>query len=221
LVSKQFFFSCVFVLFTLISLGQEVQNNTQEIDSITTDLKKENNITFDTLIPKKRGLNPLAPAKAGFYSAVVPGLGQIYNKRYWKAPIAWLLIGGGIYGYTYYDGKYREFRTAFKRRKVGFTDDEFYDTRLEPGEVTTRTTPEIDDQRLERLQNDRQNDRDRTLLLTIVFYALNVVDANVDAHLKQFNIDDDLGINLDFQPYLEVNPITNDPNYGMAIIVKF
>jgi len=221
LASKNFSFTLILALFVFLSWGQEEKIDAPEIDSLETNMKKEGILIADSLVAKRKVLNPLAPAKAGFYSAVIPGLGQIYNKRYWKAPIAWALIGGGIYGYTFYDGRYKAFRTAFKRRKAGFTDDEFYDLRLEPGEVTTRTTPEIDDQRLERLQNDRQSDRDLTLLVTILFYALNIVDANVDGHLKQFNIDDDLGLDMEFQPYLEVNPITNNPHYGMALVVKF
>ncbi len=221
MVSKRFIISLVFVFSALLSSGQVEENDGTAVDSLKTDLKKEGIVVFDTLVSKKRKLNPLAPAKAGFYSAVLPGLGQIYNKRYWKVPIVWAAVGTGAYAYVNFDNRYKAFRTAFKRRKAGFTDDEFYDLRLEPGEVTTRTTPEIDDQRLERLQNDRQNDRDLALLATIVLYALNIVDANVDAHLKQFNIDDDLGMDMEFQPYLEVNPITTNPHYGMALIVKF
>jgi hypothetical protein len=79
----------------------------------------------DTLLKKKMVMNPLAPSKAAFYSAVLPGLGQIYNKSYWKAPIVWGAIGGGIYMYTTTNDNYQRFRTAFKRRQAGFTDDEF------------------------------------------------------------------------------------------------
>ena len=50
-------------------------------------------------------------------------------------------------------------------------------------------------------------------------YALNIIDANVDAHLKQFNIDEDLS--MDIQPYLDLNPITNNPYYGIAFTIKF
>ena len=219
MASKRLFLSFIFVLFAFTTWSQEENDDAPEVDSLKTNLKKEGLVVIDTLVTKKRGLNPLAPARAGFYSAVVPGLGQIYNKRYWKAPIVWAAIGGGAYAYTFYNGEYDRFRTAFKRRKAGFTDDEFYDLR--PDDGITRTTPEIDDQRLERLQNDNQNSRDLALLATILLYALNVVDANVDAHLKQFNIDDDLGLDMEFQPYLDVNPITNNPNYGLALTINF
>jgi len=64
-----------------------------------------------------------------------------------------------------------------------------------------------------------QRDRDLALAITIGLYILNIVDANVDAHLKQFNVDDNLA--LDFKPFLEYNPVTTDPNYGLGVIVKF
>lgn len=221
MASKQFILSLVFALFGFLGWGQEEEETNTTVDSLKTDLQQDGVILIDSLVSKRKVLNPLAPAKAGFYSAVVPGLGQIYNKKYWKAPIVWGLIGGGVYAYIRFDNEYNSFRTAFKRRRAGFTDDQFYDIGLQPGEVTTRTTPEIDDQRLETLQNDNQKDRDLWLLATILMYGLNIVDANVDAHLKQFNIDDNLSLDMQFHPYLEVNTITNDPHYGMALIVKF
>lgn len=180
-----------------------------EVDSLKTDLKSEGIVVIDTLVAKKRVINPLAPSKAAFYSAVVPGLGQVYNKRYWKVPIVWGLIGVGIYNYKFNDDSYKQLRTAFKRRKAGFL--------INDPEILESTTNET----LERLQNNRQNSRDQALLLTIAMYALNIVDANVDAHLKQFNIDDDLSFDMEFHPYLDLNPITTDPNYGMALTIKF
>ncbi|MGS0527505.1 DUF5683 domain-containing protein [Zobellia nedashkovskayae] len=53
----------------------------------------------------------------------------------------------------------------------------------------------------------------------MALYALNIVDANVDAHLKQFNVDDDLS--FDMEPFLDLDPVTNNPSYGMALIIKF
>lgn len=194
----------------LILSAQEEKPTPTEVDSLKVDLKQEGIIVQDAMVEKVKPINPLAPSKAAFYSAVIPGLGQVYNKKYWKVPLVWGALGAGIYGYTFYDGQYRQWRDIFKRRKAGFFDDEFIDI-----------IPIGDEDRLERLQNDRQNDRDLTLLVTILIYALNIVDANVDAHLKQFNISEDLSWKVDFQPYLEVNPINNDPNYGMALTFKF
>ncbi len=216
---KNLYISVCIGLFVTIGLAQEEKNNDQEVDSLTTDLKQEGLLVIDTLVHKKKEINPLAPSKAAFYSAVLPGLGQVYNKRYWKVPIVYIVLGAGVYSYSFNNNQYRGFRDAFKRRRAGFTDDEFYDLR--PDDGITRTTPEIDDQRLERLQNEFQNNRDLALLVTIIMYALNIVDANVDAHLKQFNIDNDLSLDMELNPYLDLNPITNNPNYGLALTIKF
>ena len=205
------------ILFSIHScFSQEEQETvpTAETDSISSTLAEQGIIINDSVSFKKskKEFNPLAPSKAAFYSAILPGMGQIYNKRYWKAPIAWGLIGGSIYMYTWNNDNYKSFRTAFKRRQAGFTDDEFYD-------LNNGIIPSLDVDDLEYQQERFQSDRDLWLVVAIGMYALNIVDANVDAHLKQFNIDDDLSI--DFEPYFDFNQVTNSPNYGMALIIKF
>ena len=78
---------------------KEQPQQTKEVDSITQTMEGEG-VTFEE-VTKQKSINPLAPSKAAFYSAVLPGLGQIYNKRYWKAPIVWGAIGTGIYVYSF------------------------------------------------------------------------------------------------------------------------
>ncbi len=204
------------ILFIGISSAQEKQPKQTAKDSLKTDLKQEGIVIQDSIFEKRKPMNALAPSKAAFYSAVLPGLGQIYNKRYWKVPIVYAVIGTGVYAYTYNDDLYDRFRTAFKRRQAGFTDDEFYDIN---GDNAAGADPDLDLDDLERQQENYQRDRDLALVITIAMYALNIIDANVDAHLKQFNIDEDLS--MDFRPYLDLNPITNDPNYGIAFTIKF
>ena len=68
----------------------------------------------------------MKPSKATFYSAVLPGLGQAYNKKYWKIPIVYGALATGIYFYNQNDKNYNRYRNAYKRRLAGFTDDEFY-----------------------------------------------------------------------------------------------
>lgn len=210
--------SLIFILlfFNNFCFSQEEQETVpkKETDSLQATLAEQGIIIQDSVSFKKskKEFNPLAPSKAAFYSAILPGMGQIYNKRYWKAPIAWGLIGGSIYMYTFNNDNYQRFRTAFKSRQAGFTDDEFYD-------LNNGIIPSLDVDDLEYQQERFQSDRDLWLVVAIGMYALNIVDANVDAHLKQFNIDDDLSI--DFEPYFDFNQITNSPNYGMALIIKF
>lgn len=213
MINNPFLF--LFFLFLLqVVAAQETETEATPADSLGADLRQKG-ITIEE-VRKMENINPLAPSKAAFYSAVFPGLGQIYNRRYWKVPIVWAAIGTGVYAYIYNDTEYDRFRAAFKRRRAGFIDDEFYDINnsgIVPGE------PDLSDEALQDAQERFQRDRDLALVVTIALYALNIVDANVDAHLKQFNVDENLG--LDIRPYLDYHPVTSDPNYGLALTVKF
>jgi hypothetical protein len=145
--------------------------------------------------------DPLRPSKAAFYSAIVPGLGQTYNKKYWKIPIVYGAMGTSMYFYLNNNKNYHNVRDAYKRRLAGYNDDQFQ---------------YLDDQRLIRAQRFYQRNRDLSLLVTIGFYVLNIVDANVDAHLIQFNV----GEKLSIIPDLQQNDFTK-PNLGLSLNYKF
>lgn len=194
--------------------AQEKEPDPAETDSVKRAVETRG-VVVDRV--EKGPINPLAPSKAAFYSAVLPGLGQIYNKSYWKVPIVWGAIGTGTYVYLYNDDLYDRFRTAFKRRRAGFTDDEFYD--LNPSDDFIPTSPDLSNEALQSAQERYQRDRDLALLITIALYALNIIDANVDAHLKQYNVNEDLSLKV--QPYLETLPVTMGPNYGLSMAIRF
>ncbi len=218
-MNKYLITTIILILFSCYSFAQkenkEVDSTSTQknIDSVKSNLKKKGVVIDGKKIKKKRNINPLAPSKAAFYSAVLPGLGQIYNKRYWKVPIVYAAIGTGIYAYDYNNDLYRRFRVAFKRREAGFLDDEFYNPTGEG------INPNFSLTVLEDKQEDFQEARDLSLVITIALYILNIVDANVDAHLQQFNVSDDLSVN--FKPYLNVDPISTNPNYGMGLTINF
>lgn len=161
---------------------------------------------------RNKALNPLAPSKAAFYSAVFPGLGQIYNKRYWKAPLVYGALGTGIYAYTFNQKQYLRYRNAFKVRRLGFTTDEFYDINKDG------SGPDISDRGLQDAQKSIQSQRDLSLLIAIGLYVLNIIDANVDAHLKQYNISNTLSV--DYRPFLEQNDI-GVTQVGMKMQISF
>lgn len=214
---NNFLITLLFFTFAiLITSAQENDSIPKAKDSLAIDLKEKGIMVEEVVAKNEKSINPLAPSKAAFYSAVLPGLGQVYNKRYWKVPIVYAVIGTGVYAYKYNDDIYNRFRTAFKRREAGFTDDEFYDIN---GDNIEGAEPDLDVDDLERQQENYQRDRDLALVITIAMYALNIIDANVDAHLKQFNINEDLS--MDAHPYLNLDPITNNPNYGFAFTIKF
>lgn len=212
--------SYLFILFCLVfsitfSQENEEEEKTiteQKADSLQTNLAQEG-VVFEEVSYEGVKINPLAPSKAAFYSAILPGLGQIYNKRYWKAPLVWGALGLSIAAYSANNTQYNQVRDAFKRRRAGFTDDEFFDLNGDG------VGPDFSDESLQDAQESTQRNRDLALVIGIALYALNIIDANVDAHLKQYNVDERLGI--DFKPYLNINPINNDPNYGLALVLKF
>ncbi len=158
-------------------------------------------ITNEELLTKtiiKEPYDPLAPSRAAFYSAVIPGLGQAYNKKYWKIPIIYAGIGTSIYFYVNRNQEYNRFRDAYKRRLAGFTDDEFQG---------------IANETLIRAQQREKRNKDVSIAVAVGFYLLNIVDANVDAHLKQYNVSEDLS----FQPNVEFNALNATTNYGFSL----
>ncbi len=174
----------------------------QEADSLS--IKKENGLIIEETAVTKEEYNPLAPAKAAFYSAVLPGLGQAYNKKYWKIPIIYAGMGVGIYFYIQNDEDYDRFRDAYKSRLAGFEDDEFW------GEGEN---PIVSTERLIDAQKDATKNKNLSILVTSIFYLLNIIDANVDAHLRQFNVNEDLSL----EPNFNINPINSQSNYGISL----
>ncbi|UAM98800.1 hypothetical protein K8354_02945 [Polaribacter litorisediminis] len=151
--------------------------------------------------------NPLAPSKAAFYSAIFPGMGQIYNKKYWKAPIVWGALAIPAYYYQINNSDYKRFRTAYKLRKNGLVDEFNINGQLI---VSTET--------LETAQEQLRENRDMSLLTGVILYILQIVEASVNAHLLQFNTDD----NLSFRPSVISNPIRFDaPTVGLKIKYTF
>ena len=150
----------------------------------------------------------LAPARAAFYSAVLPGLGQAHNGKYWKIPIAYAGLGVGIYFYLDNDKQYDRYRSIYKRRLAGFTDDEF---------TTPNGTQRVTDDGLIRAQRFYQRNKELSLLVIAGIYALNIIDANVDAHLQQFNVNEDLSI----RPAVNFNENTGKTGYGLSLNLNF
>ncbi|WP_458627240.1 DUF5683 domain-containing protein [Winogradskyella sp. PC D3.3] len=159
-------------------------------------------IIANTTLEKKE-IDPLRPSKAAFYSAVLPGLGQAYNKKYWKIPIVWGAIGAGVYFYVRNDNQFDRYRDAYKSRLAGYKTDEFYDT--------------ISDDGLVRAQEQFRRNKEMSLLITFGLYALNIIDANIDAHLLQFNVDE----NLSLSPHYQYNEMENTSDLGLTLNFKF
>lgn len=167
----------------------------------------QNEVKFkEVKIDKVQEIDPLGPSRAAFYSAVFPGLGQIYNKSYWKAPIVWGAMGTSIYYYLENNKKYNRFRQAYKRRLDGFKDDEFYGNRQDG-------VPMFSDEGLRRGQRLYRRNKELSLLVTVGFYVLNIIEANVQAHLDQYNVNE----NLSFTPVVNPSNDYHTIQWGMSV----
>ena len=166
--------------------------------------------TQDTIVETKKGYkeyNPLAPAKAAFFSAVLPGLGQAYNGKYWKIPIAYAGLGIGIYFYLDNDRQYDRYREAYKSRLAGKETDEFF----------VDGVARVSTDGLIRAQKSFQRNKEISLLVTAGIYILNIIDANVDAHLQQFNVSEDLS----FKPAVNFDEYSGKTRYGLSLNFNF
>ena len=151
---------------------------------------------------KSNDIDPLTPAKAAFFSAVLPGLGQAYNKKYWKIPLVYGALGTSMYFYISNNKNYHKYRDAYKSRLEGYvTDDLAF----------------LDNNRLIAGQKFYQRNRDLSALVTLAFYALNIIDANVDAALIQFNVDE----NLSVKPFIYPDDVTLKTNVGLTLNYNF
>lgn len=133
-----------------------------------------------SLVEKKKH----SPFKATIMSAALPGLGQIYNGKWWKVPIIYGGFGGLIYSSVFNDMKCRTYKKA-------------YLTRIDDDPTTTdQFEGRYSDANLRELVDVFQRNRDLSLIFTGVLYALNIIDATVDAHLKNFDVSDDLSLKI-------------------------
>jgi len=162
-----------------------------------TSYSQENELKFDEL-------DPTAPSKAAFYSAVLPGLGQGFNKKYWKIPIVYAAIGSSAYLYDFNNKKYWDYRNAYKSRKAGYKNDPYQNLIL-------------DDDRLLDGADFHKKNRDLSMVFIVGFYILNILDANIDAHLKQYNVNESLTI----KPYINNDIEFYEQSIGISLNLNF
>lgn len=166
-------YSIILLLFFGLFFSQEIK----PFDTIKT----EKQVVEEIEKANASTIQKYNPTKAGLYSAVFPGLGQYYNKKYWKIPIVWGAVGTGVGIIVYNDKQYRRYRTAFLAELNG-QPHEFDDL------------PYVDATVLGNTQDRAKRQRDYAIAITGVLYILNIVDAVVDAHLYDQKKDPDLAI---------------------------
>ncbi len=188
-----------------------VSSPINEFVLVKDSLKKEKQKSVPSKSKEKKESKTSAhdPGKAGVYSAILPGLGQAYNKKYWKIPIIYALGGFTIYTARQQHLDYKLFRKVNLLKNLGF------DISGYQAELTARGKPNTG--LIEAYRDEARNSRDIYFLYTGVVHALNIVDALVDGHLKEFDVSPDLSLKID--PVLMVN--AGQTHQGMRISLRF
>jgi len=202
-----FSFTSFLILLSVASL------HAQEKEPVVISTKDSVPVIKNTVASANRydsAIKAHSPKKAAIRSAIVPGLGQIYNKKYWKLPIIYGALGTctGIFFYNL--GNYKDTRFAYRVKynmRVNGTDSALF------SQIKSKLKP-LDEESLRYYRNQFRRDIDYSVLFFILLWGLNVVDATVDAHLKSFDVSPDLS--LQFKPGYSELARTN----GLSIVMK-
>jgi hypothetical protein len=179
-----------------ILFGQDTIIHQQNLDSSAKiTVKKDTSYLF-----LQFNTNRPIPKRAAMYSALLPGLGQVYNKRYWKIPIVYIGVGVSAYYFTTTYKDYQTYRKAFIER----TDN---------NPKTIDNLLQYDDAALRSLERSNRQLLDRIVVYSAVYYGLNIVDAMVDAHLKNFDVSKSIS--------MKIGPKLNNNTIGIGMCLAF
>lgn len=190
------------ILFSCNLFGQELNVDSTKIAKVAVNAEKIH-----------------SPKKATIYSAILPGLGQAYNKKYWKIPI--IYAGFGTIGY--FVGWNNKYYKTYKQAYSDLTDkDATTDSYLDLEATKYYDLENSTDYNnfksgLSRQQEYYRRNRDLLIISMAGFYGLNLIDASVDAHLFNFDISEDLSLN--WQP--SVNTFEKQLVYGVSCNFNF
>lgn len=135
------------------------------------------------------------------YSSIIPGMGQLYNRQYWKLPIIYAGLGVAGYILNYNLTHYQKYRKAYI-----YSIDNDPSTSSEFEGIYTSDN-------LKQIQNEYRKNLDLTVFLTAIGYSLQIMDAVAGAHLKNFDVSEDIS--------MKFSPVVN-PNYiGVGLVMNF
>jgi hypothetical protein len=138
-----------------------------------------------------------SPRKAAIMSAILPGLGQAYNKKYWKMPIIYAGAGAVTYFFFYNRRYYLRFQDAY----VAVTDTS--SSTVAPQEIFDINTSNYEVNDFLTQRDFYRRNMELNVILGALLYTLNVIDAYVDAHLKYFDVNEDLALRI--KPEMRMN----------------
>ncbi len=166
------------ISFSFNTVAQIVTSDSTVISDTTTRVSPSKELLIDSLSL------PHSPRKATLYSALLPGLGQAYNKKYWKIPVVYGAFAVTGYFIHYNNVRYRKYNNELIARSNNDTAS------------LNSSLSNLDDSAIKSASDDYRRFRDLDIMIAALIYVLNIVDAHVDAHLFYFNVDDNLSMRI-------------------------
>ena len=162
--------------------------------------------TQESGTPKKKVKNPqnVAANKAALMSAIVPGLGQFHNKKYWKPPI--IYVGAGVIAYFIIENnkQYKLYKDGYAKRSA------------DPSAEIDPSISGYSTENLKTIRDDYHRYRDMSVVFGALLYTLNIIDAYVDRHLMEFDVSDDLSMHV--KPFLYT---ANNHQFASGLTLNF
>ena len=177
-------FTIILCCFFILISAQLFAQKTTAVKATDSTKKRNTNI-----FSKPDTSKAYSPRIATYRSAILPGWGQYTNKKYWKIPVVYAALGTTAYIFFRNKKQYRQARDSYTNAIDGNPANDYL---IPQPYFTIKDQPE----RIKTFRNQVRQNLDYTVLFFIVFWGLNVVDATVDAHLKTFDVSDDLSLQI-------------------------
>jgi hypothetical protein len=196
------------ILFFVVWLGVSTNLCAVSVDSLAQK---------DSVIAKP--LHKIIPRVATIRSLIFPGLGQAYNRQYWKLPlVAGAFVSLGLIA-NYNQERYQKYRAFYYIVSPRADDPSYIPPKTVSVVYEDGLARDLDVNQLKRLNDGFRRNRDYTFIGIAVAWAFNVVDANVSAHLKTFDVSDD--ISLKIKPNFEFDPISKGMFSSVSLTFNF
>jgi Family of unknown function (DUF5683) len=156
----------------------------------------------------------IIPRTAAMRSLYCPGLGQIYNRQYWKVPIVYGSLAGVVLGYRFNNLRYNDYVTAYKTM---YNEKVPIKSKAEVYLRGSNIYRELTLDQITRGKDFYRRWRDLNVIIFVGVWALNAVDANVTAHLKTFDMSDDISIRI--EPKIDINPYGGGVFGAQAVMI--
>jgi len=167
---------------------------------------------------EQKKFNP-SPDRALWLSILFPGLGQVYNRRYWKLPI---IVGGFMglgYATSWNNNQLQDYSKGYRDATDNDPSTNSYMNFFPPGTTETQLDPQWLQQTLKSRKDYYRRNRDLCIISMVGLYLLCMLDAYVDASLHHFNISDNLSIDL--QPAMMIETPDRKPSWGLTWALTF